>query len=399
VNEINGPYRPTWIEIDLDAIAQNYDILRKRLRPQTKVLVPIKANAYGHGAFEVARTLEAKGVAFFGVASIDEGVALRRKGVRSPLLVLNAILQSEIPAVFEQDLTQTVCSEAFALRLNQEAARRKKRIPVHLKIDTGMGRLGVWHEEALAFARFVRGCEHLFVEGLYTHLAHADGSDPSVTRVQIRCFKELVQILREEELLPPLVHLANSAGVLHFSGSHFNLVRPGLAIYGIHPFYEKGGRLSPGLKPALTLKTRIVYLKKTPKGRKIGYGGTYTTKKETVIATLPIGYADGYNRLLSNQGKVLIRGRKLPIAGRICMDQSMVDGGVFPDLEVGEEVVLIGRQGEERIKIEEIATLCSTIPYEILCGLSSRVPRIHLNGPKSFAPFASPLNVVEKVDR
>ncbi|MBI4437026.1 MAG: alanine racemase [Candidatus Omnitrophica bacterium] len=399
MDQPNGCYRPTWIEIDHDAIAQNYDLLRKRLHPKTKLLVPIKANAYGHGAFEVARALEAKGVAFFGVSSIDEAVALRQKGIRSPLLILNAILKEEIPAVFEHDLTQTVCSEEFALRLNQEAIRRKKRIPVHLKIDTGMGRLGVWYEEALAFARFVRGCEHLFMEGLYTHLADADGSDPKATRAQMRRFKELIQVLREEELLPPFVHLANSAAVLHFPESHFNLVRPGLAIYGIHPFYEKRGRLTPTLKPALTLKTRIVYLKGTPKGRKIGYGGTYTTKKETVIATLPIGYADGYNRLLSNQGKVLLRGQRIPITGRICMDQCMVDGGAFPDLKIGEEVVLIGRQGSEEIKVEEIATVCKTIPYEILCGLSNRVPRIYLNSPDPLTPSAFPLNVVEKVDR
>ncbi len=380
MNSPNGSYRPTWIEIDLGAIAHNFDLLRERLRPETKMLVPIKANAYGHGAFEVAKTLEAKGAAFFGVASIDEAVALRKKGIRSPLLILNAILEEEMEAVLEYDLTQTVCTEEFAKRLSDLAEKKKKKVSVHLKIDTGMGRLGVWHEEALALARSVKKCEHLSVEGLYTHFANADGADPSTTTTQIYRFRNLMRDLKKEELLPPLTHLANSAALLNFPDSHLNLVRPGLAVYGIDPHPKTKKALSPGLRPALSLKSRIVFLKKTPKGRRISYGGTYTTSKETVIATLPIGYADGYNRFLSNKGEVLVRGKRVPVAGRVCMDQTMIDVGAVPEARIGDEVVLIGRQEREKVRVEDIATICNTISYEVLCWFSNRVPRVYRNG-------------------
>jgi len=231
----------------------------------------------------------------------------------------------------------------------------------------------------------VKACRSLFLEGLYTHLANADDENPEETALQISRFRELVSTLKGEGLLPPLLHLANSAATLNDPASHFNLVRPGLAIYGIDPYYKTGRTFSGALKPALKLMTRIVYLKKTPKGRKISYGGTYTTRQETQIATLPIGYADGYNRLLSNRATVLVRGKKVPVCGRICMDQTMIDLGTIPDVTVGEEVVLIGRQEGEEIRVEELSTLCSTIPYEFLVKLSYRIPRLYLKSPKTLA--------------
>ena len=382
MNEGNGVFRPTWIEIDLGAIAHNFDIIQKKLRPGTEILVPIKADAYGHGAPFVARVLQDKGTAFFGAATVDEAVILRKSGIRTPILILNAILEKEMDAAVEYDLTQTVCTEESAKALDARASRWKRKIPVHLKVDTGMGRLGVWVSEAHPFIRFVRDCRNLFVEGLYTHLANADDAEPDMTLLQISRFQELIDQLKKENLLPRFIHLANSAATLKYPSSHFNLVRPGLAIYGIDPFYPGRDGVSNGaseLRPTLKLLTRIVYLKKTPPGRRISYGGTYVTSKETVIGTLPVGYADGYNRLLSNRASVLVRGRRVPVCGRVCMDQTMIDVGNLRDLSPGEEVVLIGRQGDEEIRVDELSTLCDTIPYEFICRLSNRIPRVYLN--------------------
>lgn len=385
MNERAAFYRPTWIEIDLGALLHNFDVIQKKLRPGTEILVPVKADAYGHGAPSVAKALEAKGAAFLGVASVDEAILLRKEGIRIPILILNAILEKEIDAVLEYNLTQTVCTEAAARELDASSGRWKKRVPVHLKVDTGMGRLGVWYEEAESLVRVIKGRRNLFLEGLYTHLANADDADPEMTLLQIRRFQEVVDRLKKQSLLPRIIHLANSAATLSYVSSHFNLVRPGLAIYGIDPYYENGRKFTAELRPALRLLTRIVHLQKTAAGRRISYGGTYTTQRETMIATLPVGYADGYNRLLSNQGHVLIRGKKVPVCGRVCMDQMMVDLGALQDVSLGEEVVLIGRQGDQEIRVEELSTLCNTIPYEFLVRLSNRIPRIYLHSPATLA--------------
>ncbi len=382
-------YRPTWIEIDLKAITQNLDRIREHLRPGTEILVPVKANAYGHGAVEIARFLETQEISFLGVASIDEAVFLKQEGIRLPILVLSTILEHEIEAVMEFDLIQTVCTEESARQLDQKAARLKKRIPVHLKVDTGMGRIGVWHEEAFGLAQALSRFNHLSFEGLYTHLANADDADPAETALQIERFRKLAETLKKHSLLPPFVHMANSAGLLHYPASHFNLVRPGLAVYGVDPCYADPKKKTLSLKPALSFFSRIVYLKKTPKGRKISYGGTYTTSRETLIATLPVGYADGYNRLLSNRSSVLVRGKRAPLVGRICMDQMMVDVGECPGVSVGDEVVLIGRQEKEEIRVEELTTLYNTIPYEFLTQLSSRIPRFYQDP----SPLVLPLTI------
>ena len=371
-------FRPTWIEVDLSAIGHNVDQLRSQLKPETQLLVPLKANAYGHGALAVGKYLEKKGVDFFGVASVDEAVGLRQGGIRTSILILNTILEDEVETVFDHELTQTVCTEELAIRLNQRASVLGKKIPIHVKVDTGMGRLGVWHEEALELIRFVKQLPHLEVQGLFTHLAYADGTEPEATQQQIGSFRSLVKRLEKESLLPPLLHMANSAGLLTHAASHFNLVRPGLAVYGILPFAQKN-RTSISLQSALSLKSRICFLKKVAKGRRISYGGTYCAKQETVIATLPIGYADGYNRLLSNKGEVLVRGLRAPIAGRVCMDLLMFDVGRIPGVQIADEVTLLGRQGKEEITASDISAQCNTIPYEVLCWFSSRVPRLHLN--------------------
>jgi len=388
MNERSDFYRPTWIDIDLGAIAHNLGLVRETLASETELLIPIKANAYGHGALEVAKLLEHKGVAFLGLATVDEAVFLREKGIRIPILILNAVLEKEIEAVLEHDLIQTISDEESAKQLEKAASRRKRIVPVHVKVDTGMGRLGLWHEEAFFLMEALQHYPHLFVEGIYTHFANADETDPKRTKEQLGHFQELISTLKKKSLLPQWRHIANSAGLLYHPESHLNLARPGLAVYGIHPCPPREGKEGASqLQPALTLTSRIVYLKRTPKGRKISYGGTYTTSKETLIATLPIGYADGYNRLLSNKGKVLVRGQFAPIVGRVCMDQTMIDVGEVPKVSVGDEVVLIGRQGNHEIRVDELATHCNTISYEILTSLSSRIPRCYRKSPEPIKPL------------
>jgi alanine racemase len=282
------------------------------------------------------------------------------------------ILKSDIAPIFKYRLTPTVCTEGLADILNRRARALGKVINVHVKVDTGMGRLGVIHHDALALLKYIDRLKFIRLEGLFTHFAFAD-LDAEFTERQIDLFNRLVEKLQKEAIRPPLLHAANSMGTLDFRHSHFNMVRPGLIIYGLYP-KEK---IKIKLKPVLSLKTRIIYLKRLPKGSGISYGHIYVTKKESTIVTLPIGYGDGYPRNLSNLAPVLIGGRRFQISGRVCMDQIMVDVGDLP-VKVGQEVTLIGRQGKNKITCEELAELAGTIPYEIACGLGSRIPRVYV---------------------
>lgn len=339
-------------------------------------MVAVKANAYGHGIVEVSKKLAQCGVDCLGVACVDEALILRKNLVKKPILNLGAFLKGDIEAIVENDITATVADLKMAKLLDSCARRLKRKVKVHVKIDTGMGRLGVWHREADDFIFKICHFENLSVEGLYTHFPSAD-SDEAFTRSQIDIFCALVDKLEARGLAIPLKHLANSMAVVGFKDSYFNLVRPGLAIYGLHPKEELLGKIS--LKPALAFKTKIAYLKNVPKGRSISYGRTYITKKPTTIATLPVGYGDGYNRLLSNKGQVLIRGKFCPVVGVVCMDQTMVDIGSPEGVRCEDEVVLIGSQKGKILRVEDIARLCDTIPYEVVCWISPRVPRIYLN--------------------
>lgn len=368
-------YRPTWVEIDLSALAANYRLLKKRLPVGTRMMAAVKANAYGHGILEVSKKLVRCGVDYLGVASVDEALLLRSSGLAVPILNLGAFLKGDAEAMVDAGITATVADLDAARHLDRVARSRKKRAKIHIKVDTGMGRLGVWHKEADSFVLKACALRGLEVEGIYTHFPSAD-SDEAFTRSQIVAFCSLVSTLHFKGVDIPLKHSANSVAVLGFRDAHFNLVRPGLALYGLHPKDEWLGKID--LSPVLSFKTRVVYVKRVSKGRSISYGRTYVTKKETAIATLPVGYGDGYNRLLSNKGRVLIRGGFHPIVGRICMDQTMVDAGTAA-VKVGEPVVLIGSQKGRLIRTEEIARACSTIPYEVVCWISPRVPRIYLN--------------------
>lgn len=365
-------YRPTWAEVNLDNLAYNFRQIKHKFPRKTKITVCVKADAYGHGLLPVAKRLVSCGVDCLSVASIDEGIKLRKAGIKIPILILGMILKKDIAPLFKYNLTQTVCTEELAVALNSAGRLRKKVVKVHIKVDTGMGRLGVLHHDALEFVKKAVSLKYIKVEGIFTHLACAD-TNRKFTAYQVEIFDDLISELEERGIKIPLVHAANSLGITSYNRSHFNMVRPGLIVYGLYP--HKNIRIK--LKPVLSLKTRVVYIKEVPKGWGISYGHIYVTDKKTSILTLPIGYGDGYPRNLSNVGPALIQGRRFKISGRVCMDQVMVDVGDFK-AEVGDEVILIGSQGEGSITTEEIADLAGTIPYEIVCGLGSRVPRIYL---------------------
>jgi len=365
-------FRPTWAEIDLDNLEHNYQQLRRHLSPKTKMMVTVKADAYGHGLIPVSKKLISCGVDFLGVASIDEGIKLRESGITAPILVLGMVLKEDIEPLFEFDLATAVCEMQLAKALNAKARSLKKKINIHVKVDTGMGRIGVKHEDALSLVKEIAELSHLFIEGIFTHFAFAD-MNKKFTLYQLRLFERLVRELDNRGVRIPFVHAANSMGVLDYKHSHFNMVRPGLVIYGIYP--KENVRIN--LKPVLSLKTKVVFVKKVSAGVGISYGHEYTTRKSTKIATLPIGYGDGYPRNLSNRAPVLIKGKRFKICGRICMDQIMVDTG-NSSVKAGDEVVLIGAQKKARIAAEELAQLSATIPYEIVCGLGSRIPRVYL---------------------
>lgn len=370
--------RPTWAEIDLGAIKHNLGQIKKVIgsgkKGAPKIMAVVKANAYGHGLIEVARALEKLNVDYLGVASLDEAIALRRSGINLPVLVLGSILPEEIDTALNYDVTLTVCNKELARQLNKKAKAANKCVRVHIKVDTGMGRIGIWHEQAFNFVKMFTKMENIRSEGIYTHFASAS-RDNFFTRYQLESFEALLRKLTQGGIQFDYRHAANSIALVNLKKSHFNLVRPGIVIYGMHPKRSFARILD--LKPVLSLKTKIVYLKDVPQGRSISYGRTYITEKASRIATLPIGYADGYGRILSNRASVLVKGRKAPVVGKVTMDQTMIDVGHIKGVKIGDEVVLIGRQGKLQMSTEEIARVSKTIPYEIVCSITNRVPRVY----------------------
>lgn len=364
-------FRPTWAEVNLNNLAYNFNQIKKTLL-NVKVMVCVKADAYGHGILAVSKTLAGCGADYLGVASIDEGIKIRKAGIKTPVLVLGLVLKNDILPLFNYNLAATVCCEEFALALDKMARLKEKTLNIHIKVDTGMGRIGILYKDALAFINKIHKLKNIKLEGLFTHLACADVNNKFTVK-QIELFDKLVRDLEESGIHIPLIHVANSMGVISYKRSHFNMARPGLIVYGLYPKEN----LSIKLKPVLSLKTKVIYKKRVPAGYGISYGHTYVTAKETTIVTLPIGYGDGYPRNLSNLAPVLIRGRRFKITGRICMDQMMVDVGNLK-VAVADEAVLIGSQGKNEIKTEELAQLSKTIPYEIVCGLGNRIPRIYI---------------------
>jgi alanine racemase len=369
---------PVWSEINLNAIAHNTRELKKITNPNAEVMAIVKANAYGHGAEQVARVALQNGATRLGVARVNEGKALREAGIDAPVLVLGYTVPEEFEVLLENNLIQTIYSYEAAEQLSATAARAGKKAVVHIKVDTGMGRLGFIPGRA-AVEEVVRICRlpRLDIEGIYTHFAAADCQNKDYTWQQWHKFTQFISALGKEGVEFPCRHAANSAGIIDLPETHLNMVRAGIALYGIHPSGEvRKDRAT--LVPAMAVKARVAHVKRVPAGTGISYGVTYVTTKDTVVATIPAGYADGYSRLLSSRGEVLIRGTRAPVIGRVCMDQFMVDVGHIPGIATGEEVVLLGDQGSDRISADEIARKIGTIAYEVLCMISARVPRYYL---------------------
>jgi len=369
--------RPTVGEVDLGALEFNYRQIQKRIPEGVKLLAVVKADAYGHGAIPVSLKLEKLGVEYLGVAIPEEGVELRRGGVKAPILVLGGIFGREVDQIFRFRLTPVIFRKDSLKLLSQEAERRRRKVKVHLKVDTGMGRLGVplsdWHD----FLKEVKRFPKIEIEGILSHFSMLD-AEKDLTQNQWGAFQRAVTIAQEMGISCQYLHMASSATLTAFPGYSAKLVRPGIMLYGSYPS-PKFQSLIP-LKPVMTLKTRIHFLKSVPPGTRISYGGTFKTKRESLIATLPIGYADGYSHHLSNHGEVLIHGKRAPVVGKVCMDFIMVDVTDIPRVSVGDEVILMGRQGREQITAEEIAEKINSISYEVLCLIGKRVPRVYKEG-------------------
>lgn len=366
--------RPTWADIDLDAFARNIDAIVANLPERSRLVAVLKANAYGHGAAELARRCTPEKVAMIATSLLEESVELRRAGITLPLLVLGPVRASQLPLAFEHGLTLGIPGPE-ELAIVAEAARERD-VHVHLKLDSGMGRMGSIEEELPGVVDVLRGAPRLHVDAIYTHLANAGDVDDPFSDEQIARFRTLVETLREAGVDAPLHHVANSAATMRGLVAPGELVRVGIALYGAEPL----DRDSPRLEPVMRWRTEIARLKELPAGHAIGYGTTFHTTRVSRIATLPVGYADGYNRLLSNRGEVLVRGRRAPVVGRVSMDLVTVDVTNIDGAAVGDEVVLLGRQGGEEITAEELAAKLDTISYEVFCNVGARVPRVYRDG-------------------
>ena len=377
------PGRPTWVEVDLEAIAHNVQRIVEMVGSKVIVLAVLKADGYGHGALRVARTVLNNGARYLGVASINEGTALRRAGIAAPILVLGytpawqareLVLNDLSATVFNLDVARALSRAAADLPAPRVAARPGNgRVPTHIKVDTGMGRLGLLPDEVLPFVLELQRLPNLMLEGIFTHFSVAD-SDPDYTRWQLNRFQQVLGTLAEAGVRPPLAHAANSAAVLTLPESHLDMVRPGIVLYGLHPSPQV--RCPPDFRPAMRFKTQVAQVKTLPAGSYVSYGNTYQTSGEQRIAVIPAGYADGFRRAPRHWGEVLVRGRRAPIVGRVSMDQTMIDVTAIPGVRQGDEVVLIGEQGNEQITAEEVAERLGTISYEVVSEILARVPRV-----------------------
>lgn len=370
-------HRPAWVEIDLNALSHNVSAIKKMVGPQVKIMGIVKADAYGHGDYEVSRVLLNHGVEMLGIAILEEGIQLRNKGIEAPLFLLGGIFEDQIDAVIQYNVIPTVYDLKLAEGLSKKAQRFKKIVDVHVYVDTGMGSIGVKSDMAVEFIKSLHGMKNLFIGGIYTHCSSSDEKDPTYTNLQTKRFRDVLTTLDTMKIDIPLKHMANSGAIIGYPGAYFTMVRPGLSLYGLYPSEEVSRDI--GIRPVMSFKTRVIHIKDMQPGDVVGYGRTCKITKPTRVATLPFGYNDGYNRLLSSQGRVIIRGIKVSIIGRVCMDQCFVDVSHIKDVSVGDEVVVYGSQGQETISIESIAKQLNTIPYEITCNVSKRVPRIYVN--------------------
>jgi alanine racemase len=370
--------RPTIAEIDLSALRFNLNQLRELTQGTAEILAVVKANAYGHGAPQIARELESAGARIFGVATTEEGIELRENGIAAPILVFGGTYPDEVGKILANRLTPVIYDLAIAQEFQARAEKGKKRLSVHLKIDTGMNRLGIPWRQWTSALKVLAGLKSLKVEGIMSHFSVAEGEAPddrAFTEAQLARFAKCVDLARKRGIEGRFVHLANSAATTLWGQARFNLVRPGLMLYGYHP--SPALRRLISLKPVLRWKTAVLSLKEVPAGDTISYGRCYRCGEEKRIAVLPVGYADGYSRRLSNRGEVIIRGKRAKVVGIVCMDLTMVDVTEIPGVQAGDEVVLLGRQGSEEITAAEMAGWMESIPYEVLCGIGRRVPRVY----------------------
>lgn len=368
-------FPPTSVSVDLGALAQNLAHVR-RLAPHSEVLAIVKANAYGHGAVEMTRALQRLAVHRFGVATVDEGIALRQAGIHDAILVMGATMPAQFADLVAHRLTPVLYRLDMVHAFADKVPSGAKPYPVHIKIETGMGRLGLSPQEIPDLIGMPDFQTVLRLEGLMTHLADADNHDARHTEAQLARFQQTLETLQQRGLALPLIHAANSAAIVTYPASRYSLVRPGIMLYG----YQTLPQNDPAseVQPILTWKTTLAHLHTVQPGDSVSYNRTFVASRPSRIAVLPVGYADGYNRLLSNRGVVLIGGRRAPVVGRVCMDMTMIDVTDVPGVEIGHEAILIGQQGQERITANDLAAWQQTIPYEILCAIGPRVPRQYI---------------------
>lgn len=372
----SNAHRPTWVEINLDNLAFNFHSVKDFIGKDVKQMAIVKANAYGHGAIECSKRLEAEGVDWFGVALPEEGLELRMAGIRKPILCLGSFWKGQESLLLDNDLTAVVYQIEQAELLDHAALNAGKIAKIHVKIDTGMGRIGVRFDELFEFAEKLKRFDNLRLEGLMTHFAAADNLQQNeFTSLQIDRFNKAVSIFRDKGFSPALLDLANSPGAIAHPESLGNLVRIGGILYGLGDDVLPKGVKKPELKAVLSLHTRIAHLKRVPKGETLGYGRTFATTRESIVATVPIGYQDGYARSLSNRGRAIVNGVFAAVVGRISMDWTILDVTDVPNVKIGDEVILIGEKNGLRISAEEIGAELGTISYEVTCGINRRVER------------------------
>ena len=380
-------HRATHAEINLKAFKQNLQNLKIILGSSTGIMAVIKADAYGHGALASARAAVESGIDYLGAGVIEEGIELRKNGIENPILILGSIFPDEVADLVQHNLSTIICTPNLAEVLSREAKKQGKVINIHIKVDTGMNRLGVLPENLLSLTDKICKLPNLKIEALSTHFSSADDEDLSITNNQIELFQKALAQLEKKGIFPPLTHQANTSALFRFPESHSKMVRPGLILYGALP--------SPILNPVvqnicqknnlknfegvMQWKSKIILLKSVKKGQGLSYSRKYLTEKDSIIATLPIGYADGLPRRLSNKMEVLVKGKRAPQVGTICMDMTLIDVTDIPDVKMGDEVVIFGKQRNEIITVEELAQKANTIPYEILCNVGKRVPRVYLS--------------------
>lgn len=362
-------------EVDLGLFESNYIFVRSLLSPKTKLMAVVKGNAYGHGIVPVAKKAEKMGVDCLGVVCLFEARKLREAGIKLPILLLNYTDEESLNEALDLDLAVNVMDLEILNSLSAKARQKKRTATVHVKVDSGMHRLGIMPGEAVSFITKVAKTRHIFLEGIFTHFADADGEDLSFTYEQLKIFNKIVNELAKKGINPPLIHAANSAATLRVPESHFTMVRPGKILYG--PLLKAEYSLPFVSEPILTLKTQVVQMRRIRKGESVGYGRSFVADRKMLIAALPIGYADGFRRAPTNYGEVLVKGRRASLVGRVSMDQSSIDVTSVPNVEVGDEVIIVGKQGSEQITVQDVADQIGTISYEVITSFAERITRVY----------------------